>query len=589
MTFTPDGVKLKKQNSRKWLWSFLIVAEVVLSIFLYISLAAHTIWPEKVGQAAVGVAQVLSYEGRLTDTSGNALGGTGTQYCFRFAIYDANTAGTKLWPAATPATTTANVIDGVFDATVGSADTLTYDFYDSDTTYLDVAVNTTSGATCTSVGSWESLSPRQRISATGYAITAANVYGTYLKTNSASSTVQFGTGTGTASPVLAGLDWHNDSDSVGAACSPSGTMWYNSSAGVLTALVCNNSIIQRVGSLATTTISAITAGTTTATSGTVSFANTGNVTFGMNNAGVITANGPAGGGGTIGYYEPFPMTNTALFAPGAGSWYFAPFVAPQAISGGRINLLHQNTSTAALFRDITGGSYASNSTGGLGQSYTYSKKVALYSQGAGANSTRLESFWSNSFSFGWSKSVSVGSSNVSQFSLTVAHSISYISEIGSNGAYTLNQFANSSTSAVANSSTASNWGDSLAVSIRNMLSNSIIEAIGFNTTITPGAYWLAFAWSTTRASATSANWAAASALDFSVSSEVGISRLVLETAYRNWASTVTTARSHIAPYGLYTGAANMAPPQYVILSSDLSSLASAWIPYFNFQNQGITK
>ncbi len=301
MTFTSDGVKLKKKNNQRWLWVFLIVAEVVLSIFLYISLAAHNIWPEKVGQAAVGVAKVLSYEGRLTDTSGNTLGGTGTQYCFRFAIYDAATAGAKLWPTGTPATTTANVIDGVFDATVGSVETLTYNFYDSDTVYLDVAVNTISGATCTSVGSWESLSPRQRIAATGYAITAQNVYGTLLKTISASTTVQFGTGTGAASPVLAGLDWKNTSDSVGGACSPSGTIWYNSS--ISTALVCNNSVIQRLGSLATTTISGIVAnGGVAATSGTVVFSNSNGVTFGIN-ANTITASvAAAGGGATVSRY-----------------------------------------------------------------------------------------------------------------------------------------------------------------------------------------------------------------------------------------------------------------------------------------------
>lgn len=289
-----------------------------------------------------------------------------------------------------------------------------------------------------------------------------------------------------------------------------------------------------------------------------------------------------------GYLEPYPMTNTALLGPTAGSWYLAPFVAPEVLSGGRINLLHQNTSTAALFRDITGASYHSNSTGTLQQSYTYSKVVALWSQGSGTNSTRLESIWSNSFSFGWSKDVRVSLSQASNINISVSHSISYISEIGSDGAYTLNQFASNRATSVANSSTASNWGDSIFASGRNMVSNSIIEPIGFNTTILPGAYWLGFAWSTTRATA-STGGNLASALDFAVSSELGISRLILESAYRNWGSTATTARSHIMPYGVYTGAANMAPPQYINFSSDLSSLGSAWVPYFNFQNQGITK
>ena len=289
-----------------------------------------------------------------------------------------------------------------------------------------------------------------------------------------------------------------------------------------------------------------------------------------------------------GWYEPYQMSNTALFGPVAGSWYFAPFIAQEFMSGGRINLLHQNTSTAGLFMDITGASYHSGSTGTLSQVYTYSKVVALYSQGAGTNSTQLQSIWSNSFSFGWSKVIQVSLSQASNINISVAHSLSYISEIGSNGAYTLNQYANSTATSVANSTTSSGQYSGVATSIRNMLSNSIIEPIGFNTTIPPGAYWLAFAWSTTRGTSTTGGLLA-SALDFSVSSEVGISRLVLESAYRNWGSTVTTARSHIMPYGVYTGAANMAPPSVVNLSSDLSSLASAWVPYFNFQLQGITK
>jgi hypothetical protein len=258
------------------------------------------------------------------------------------------------------------------------------------------------------------------------------------------------------------------------------------------------------------------------------------------------------------------------------------------MSGGRINFLMQNTSTAQLFRDITESAYVSSSSAAQQQGYTYSLAAALWQQGSGSNSTRLESFWSNSFSWGWTKSVSLATSNVSQISITVRHSLSYISEIGSNGAYTLNQYANSNQTAIAGSTTASAWGDTIASSIRNMLSNSVIYPVGFNTTITAGNYWIGFAWSSTRSNA-STNTRMATALDFAQSSILGISRLLLEASYRNWASTATTARSHIMPYGVYTGAANMAPPQFIALSSDLSSIGSAWVPYFNFQNQGITK
>ena len=77
------------------------------------------------------------------------------------------------------------------------------------------------------------------------------------------------------------------------------------------------------------------------------------------------------------------------------------------MSGGRINVLGQNTATANLFLDIGETAYNSGSTGGIQQSYTLQANVALFSQGTGSNSTRLESLWSNSYSMGWSKSLSI--------------------------------------------------------------------------------------------------------------------------------------------------------------------------------------
>jgi hypothetical protein len=76
---------------------------------------------------------------------------------------------------------------------------------------------------------------------------------------------------------------------------------------------------------------------------------------------------------------------------------------------------------------------------------------------------------------------------------------------------------------------------------------------------------------------------------FSELSQIGISHLELNSLFRNWGSTATTARSGLMPGGVYTAAANMAPPQFVALSSDLASVASQWTPYFNFAAAGITK
>ncbi len=59
--------------------------------------------------AVVGVSDRVSYQGRLTDSSGNPLTNT---YCVRYSVYDAYSGGTKLWPAGVPVATTTAVING---------------------------------------------------------------------------------------------------------------------------------------------------------------------------------------------------------------------------------------------------------------------------------------------------------------------------------------------------------------------------------------------------------------------------------------------------------------------------------------------
>jgi hypothetical protein len=114
-----------------------------------------------------------------------------------------------------------------------------------------------------------------------------------------------------------------------------------------------------------------------------------------------------------------------------------------------------------------------------------------------------------------------------------------------------------------------------------------VQPFGFNTTISAGVYWLGYAWSSTRARASTGNLTTGS--DFSFGALQGISRLEQNSVYRNFGSTVSGPRSAMVPYGLYTAAANMVPPTNIAISSDLSSLASQWVPYFNFQVRGLTK
>ncbi|KKT89087.1 MAG: hypothetical protein UX26_C0024G0010, partial [Parcubacteria group bacterium GW2011_GWC1_45_9] len=127
-----------------------------------------------------GVPKIISYQGRLTNPSGTLLGGSsGTTYHFKFSIWDDPTSdpetGNKLWPTGAPGIATTTVKDGVFNINIGDTangfpDALTYNFYDNRDVYLQVAVS--SNGT-----SFEILSPRQRIAASGFALNADTVSG----------------------------------------------------------------------------------------------------------------------------------------------------------------------------------------------------------------------------------------------------------------------------------------------------------------------------------------------------------------------------------------------------------------------------
>ena len=128
-------------------------------------------------QAATGVPKIFSYQGHLTDSSGNLLGGAGTSYYFKFSIWDSATvgSGTRLWPTSAPGAVTSQVTQGVFNVNIGDTangfpDALTYDFNSSDTSYLQVEVSSDNVT-------FETLAPRQQITSSGYAINAATVAG----------------------------------------------------------------------------------------------------------------------------------------------------------------------------------------------------------------------------------------------------------------------------------------------------------------------------------------------------------------------------------------------------------------------------
>ncbi len=197
------------------------------------------VFPFSQARAAVGVSNVLSYQGRLTNSSGTPV--TDGTYYFCFSIWDNVTVGlgTRAWPSVAPTQMSTSTVNGVFNIDIGSGtDSLaSFDFSSNDTLYLQIEASSTTG-TC-GVSPFETLSPRQRIDAVAYARVANSLYG---------GDARIGTGAGVAagSQKYVKLDVVTAAETLGSACAgQNGYIWYNTGNG--RALICNNNIVQAVG------------------------------------------------------------------------------------------------------------------------------------------------------------------------------------------------------------------------------------------------------------------------------------------------------------------------------------------------------
>ncbi len=277
-------------------------------------------------------------------------------------------------------------------------------------------------------------------------------------------------------------------------------------------------------------------------------------------------------------FEPVPLAGTTSYAPGVGSWYFDPFLLPGNLSGGRLNRVFSFDSGASVLAATSSASFSNNTTGSRSVSLSYANSVALYQLVAGTNSTQLSSLWSNSFSVGLAHSVSIGS-GAGGLSVSNAATVSYVASINSLGAYTTASLSGSTLVTTTGSSmnrTAVTVGIS---SIINMLQGALIVPIGFNTTIAPGEYWLAQAFTTasTTAGTSASCWSQLNHIVISANSQA--------TA-RLWGRTASTQNSLVYPgIGVYS-AASASPPS-TLAFSQINTAAVQVRQYFNFVNSTI--
>lgn len=462
-----DGVRLKTVRKRGFGVAAVVIAlEAIFSLLLYISLAQRVFVITPAG-ATAGVPELIAYQGMLTDTSGNPLGGAGSVYCFRYSIWDAQSGGDQLWPSpaigdasTTPSNSTTTVTDGVFSDELGRMDTLAgLDFESTSTYYLQVQVSTSS-LTCAS--GLETLSPRQQITSDAWAQTAQGVYSSQLRTFSSNNTVQIGTGGGVAagSQTLLSLDVVNTGETIGGSCSTNGTLWYDSN--LKRALVCEQGVIVPISQSETVTGNGLSGSSTVVNPVWDAGAN---ISFSTNGS-TISILGAAGGGGgaTLSHWEDYQFgSNTSVTSVAPASAYFQTINLPSPVAVSNVNLI----------KSFNFGLPSATSTASSGENnFSYTQGISFF--------TRVN--------FGGSSS-QISVLTTASAGLTLQYSYTSNSQTLSASWVTNSTGGTASWSSTSNSNNLSSYWTGLK-----------FFPIPLVTTLTAGEYWLGYKMSTTTAS-----------------------------------------------------------------------------------------
>src|SRR3989344_2270876 len=98
----------KKKKAAGFVFKFITVLTALVLFFIYFF----------VSEAYADVPKILSFQGRLTDASGNLKGGSGTNFYFKFEIHSTATGDNELWNSGGTAITI-KVTQGVFNTLLG--------------------------------------------------------------------------------------------------------------------------------------------------------------------------------------------------------------------------------------------------------------------------------------------------------------------------------------------------------------------------------------------------------------------------------------------------------------------------------------
>ena len=285
------------------------------------------------------------------------------------------------------------------------------------------------------------------------------------------------------------------------------------------------------------------------------------------------------------YLEPVRFQNSSVTvstAPGLHTWYFQQFDAKHGMDKGRINFLLSYNS-ANFSHGVVG---SATNTGQVSRTAAIRHMFGIYTRGTGANSTRVESYWTGEA--GVSATNTMAYSTVGATSnCAVSNGITYafISQIDSAGGYTTTSFGSSGTVSVAATSIASTAVNSLIVgaSVNDWFTGSVMMAVPFNTTVPPGDCWLAHAVRTESGTSTTGGGNYAAGTMFNATPALWMLGLAQQSAFKRLGfATSANTTSGMVPFQGQFATTSTAPPAFAAGSDIRASSQRLYWNYMNF-------
>jgi hypothetical protein len=271
------------------------------------------------------------------------------------------------------------------------------------------------------------------------------------------------------------------------------------------------------------------------------------------------------------FFEPFipANTNSTLSTAGAGTWSLDPFFLAHGLNSGQINLFYAD---AAGF--LNGAVYSSASTGSISRYQTLNTQLAIYSVGSSDSYSLIQTVWTKEVSVlaTWVRAVSnsVIGGTTTGVSVSNAVTFSFPSQFDSAGGMTYGTVGASGTTLGSTSTVASTFANNIITGAVATVSGNKLLPVPFNTTLSPGEYYLGIMTSSS-SSSTGTNYSTGTM--FSTQSLLGMLQFNDAGYKRLGASSASNSSTAILPFH-GTVATTSTSPVGTLRTSDMQQYAT---------------